>query len=124
MEFRKKLSAGQSGDDGQIYFRNKRFEIRITEDEYNKIEKMALKSGENSMASFARSLLLSGGLSDKKSKKNEKIDRLKCLGELGKIGNNVNQIAKNLNQHTALSIGVFEEVQAIRKSLDEIIRKI
>lgn len=91
---RKKIQAGQSGNDGEN-FRNIELKIRLNEKEFLKIKSKLDKSQEKILAKFCREILLlkTDGVSISQSKN----QTTEILYALSKIGNNINQIARRLN---------------------------
>ena len=83
--------------------------MRMSPDEFAQLEKNYLKSDENSMASFARKILTSDEI--KSVKKDESLVLL--LNATNKIGNNINQIARQLNtrKNEILSTGMADDIE-------------
>jgi hypothetical protein len=96
MESRIKLKNGQAGPDGNSFLRNKRVEIRVCQQEYEKLEKHALEAGYLNVAQYLRE----SGLTRKQitSPSTKQKEKNQWLYEINRIGNNVNQIARHLNQ--------------------------
>lgn len=96
MESRIKLKNGQAGPDGNSYLRDKRVEIRVCQQEYEKLEKHALEAGYLNVAQYLRE----SGLTRKQitSPSTKQKEKNQWLYEINRIGNNVNQIARQLNQ--------------------------
>lgn len=99
MESRIKLKNGQAGPDGNTFLRDKRIEIRVCQQEYEKLEKYALEAGYLNVAQYLRE----SGLTRKQitSPSTKQKERNQWLYEINRIGNNINQIAKKLNQNKA-----------------------
>ena len=120
-----KQHPGRTNDDHR-YKRDTRFEVRLSEIEYEALVAQWHKSGKhNSMARYARACIF--GEEDKieihlNQKKQAGLDRLKVQGALGKIGSNFNQIAKQLNSKydfiTAKTL--IAEMEKIRLELERI----
>lgn len=120
-----KQHPGRTNDDHK-FKRDTRFEIRLSEIEYDALVAQWHKSGKhNSMARYARACIF--GEEDKieihiSQKKQTGIDRLKVQGALGKIGSNFNQLAKQLNSKydfiTAKTL--IAELEKIRIELEKI----
>jgi len=91
-----KIKNGQAGADGNQYLRTKRIEIRVCQQELNLIEKQAIANGYNNIAQYLRA----SGLMAKaiESPKVRQRDKTKWLYEVNRIGNNLNQVARHLNQ--------------------------
>ena len=98
MSHEKKKRTGQTGIERNSIKRNKRFEIRLTSEEWEALQKRAIESGNSSTALFARSILLPQNHSQNQESKTEHKLRLALLASLGKIGSNINQIARALNR--------------------------
>ena len=96
MESRLKLKNGQAGADGNSFLRDKRVEIRVCQQEYEKLEKYALEAGYLNLAQYLRE----SGLTRKQitSPSTKQKEKNQWLYEINRIGNNVNQIARHLNQ--------------------------
>jgi len=96
MESRIKLKNGQAGPDGNSYLRDKRVEIRVCQQEYEKLEKHALEAGYLNVAQYLRE----SGLTRKQitSPSTKQKEKNQWLYEINRIGNNINQIARQLNQ--------------------------
>lgn len=96
MESRIKLKNGQAGPDGNTFLRDKRVEIRVCQQEYEKLEKHALQTGYFNVAQYLRE----SGLTRKQitSPSTKQKEKNQWLYEINRIGNNVNQIARLLNQ--------------------------
>lgn len=96
MESRVKLKNGQAGPDGNHFLRDKRVEIRVCQQEYGKLEKHALEAGYLNVAQYLRE----SGLTRKQvtSPSTKQKEKNQWLYEINRIGNNVNQIARHLNQ--------------------------
>ncbi|MBX9676305.1 MAG: MobC family plasmid mobilization relaxosome protein [Methylotenera sp.] len=96
MESRLKLKNGQAGPDGNTFLRDKRVEIRVCQQEYEKLEKYALEAGYLNVAQYLRE----SGLTRKQitSPSTKQKEKNQWLYEINRIGNNVNQIARHLNQ--------------------------
>lgn len=120
-----KTHPGRTNDDHK-FKRDTRFEIRLSEVEYDALVEKWHKSGKhNSMARYARACIF--GDEDKieihlNQKKQAGLDRLKVAGALGKIGSNFNQVAKQLNSKydfiTAKTL--IAEMEKIRLELERI----
>lgn len=99
MESRIKLKNGQAGPDGNSFLRDKRVEIRVCQQEYEKLEKHALEAGYLNVAQYLRE----SGLTRKQitSPSTKQKEKNQWLYEINRIGNNVNQIARHLNLNQA-----------------------
>lgn len=96
MESRIKLKNGQAGPDGNSFLRDKRVEIRVCQQEYEMLEKHALEAGYLNVAQYLRE----SGLTRKQitSPSTKQKEKNQWLYEINRIGNNINQIARQLNQ--------------------------
>jgi len=96
MGSRVKLKNGQAGPDGNSFLRDKRVEIRVCQQEYERLEKHALEAGYLNVAQYLRE----SGLTRKQitSPSTKQKEKNQWLYEINRIGNNVNQIARHLNQ--------------------------
>jgi len=120
-----KQSPGRTNDDHQ-FKRTKRFDVRLSDVEYESLVDQWRKSGKhNSMARYARACIF--GDEDKieiyfNQKRQTGIDRLKVLGALGKIGSNFNQIAKQLNSKYEFMTAktLLSELEKIKIELEKI----
>ena len=120
-----KQHTGRTNDDHK-FKRNTRFEIKLSEVEFEALVNKWHKIGRhNSMARYARACIF--GDEDKieihlNQKKQAGLDRLKVQGALGKIGSNFNQLAKQLNSKydfiTAKTL--IAEMEKIRTELEKI----
>jgi len=70
--------------------KNKMLRIRLTDDEYNLLKEKADKAGKT-MSEFVRDYITKGKVNSKCK------DLPSLILHLNKIGNNINQIARNLN---------------------------
>lgn len=119
-----KKHAGQSGnDDPNKVIRSRRFELRLTDEEYAQLEKKFEASHHNSMAAFAREVLISHQQSDRKPSVNSVNELIMTLNKFilatNKVGVNINQIARQLNsrKHEMLSMKMSEDISACRQHL-------
>lgn len=120
-----KQHTGRTNDDHK-FKRNTRFEIKLSEVEFEAlIEKWHKIGRHNSMARYARACIF--GDEDiveihLNNKKQTNIDRLKVAGALGKIGSNFNQLTKQVNSKyefiTAKTL--IAELEKIRLELERI----
>ena len=119
-EIRKKCN-GQSGDDANVFVRNKRIEVRVSPREWNLLTNYARTSGFNSCAQYLRE----SGLQD--SAHTHAIPIRKALQtaqyELNRIGNNVNQIAKHLNSGNPLDDETRMVLMQIREFAEQLVQE-
>ncbi len=103
MNIEKKKRTGQTGYESNNLKRTHLFKIWLSQEEYQKLESEALKAGASSLAKHARQLLFSGSKARAEVAKIEQKNHLQLLASLNRIGNNVNQIARALNQHQQMT---------------------
>lgn len=119
-EIRKKCN-GQSGDDANVFVRNKRIEVRVSPREWELLIKYAKLSGFNSCAQYLRE----SGIQD--SAHTHAIPIRKALQtaqyELNRIGNNVNQIAKHLNSGNPLDDETRMVLSQIQECAEQLIQE-
>jgi hypothetical protein len=94
-EIRKKCN-GQSGEDGNQYVRTKRIELRVSPAEFSRIKANGREAGFNNTAQYVRERAVRSGGIDSPILTKKAL--LACQYELNRIGNNINQIARRLNQ--------------------------
>lgn len=115
-----KIKSGQSGNsDKNNYIRTKRFEMRLSPDEYLLLDNRFKESGMNSMATYAREILLFDSIHSKiqQNKTNQEINLF--MQAAGRIGNNINQIARVLNSQidTPIKSQALNELVIIKEQL-------
>lgn len=115
-----KIKSGQSGNsDKNNYIRTKRFEMRLSPDEYLLLDNRFKDSGLNSMATYAREILMYGSTHSKifQNKTNQEINLF--MQAAGRIGNNINQIARVLNSQpdTPIKAEALNELAIIKQQL-------
>lgn len=94
-EIRKKCN-GQTGDDGNLYLRSHRIELRVSPSELSTIRAQARDNGFSNTAQFVRQSALHRDTAEPPNAHKKAL--LACQYELNRIGNNINQIARHLNQ--------------------------
>lgn len=97
--------------------RNKRFSMRLMDDEFNRIAAKADKAGL-AFTAFMRAAALDGDAGPRAQRRppaDHKALR-QLLGEVGRIGNNINQIARALN--TGEKANLPDLQQALRAYID------
>ncbi|MBB1075401.1 plasmid mobilization relaxosome protein MobC [Rhodoferax sp. 4810] len=118
-----KQRAGQTGVEANKSKRSKRFEIRLTPEEWIALQERAVEAGSSSTALFARAFLLPRShLENQESKAEHKL-RLQLLASLGKIGSNINQIARSLNRLKVwgdTTKGMLQELTKIQEAITTI----
>lgn len=93
--------------------RDRRVEIRLTQEEHRILDKKAIRLNR-SMAE----LLRDGALNVKVLEKQDPKELLDVKSELRKLGANVNQVARKLNQNTSTGDIFFQrEVQDIKNNI-------
>ncbi|MCK4161421.1 plasmid mobilization relaxosome protein MobC [Ralstonia pseudosolanacearum] len=119
-----KKHAGQSSnEDPNKVIRSRRFELRLTDEEFAQLEKNFEASKHNSMAAFAREVLISHQQSDENPSVNSANELIMTLNKFilatNKVGVNINQIARQLNtrKHEMLSTKMSEDIAACRQNL-------
>src|SRR5262250_950268 len=86
--------------------------VRLTRDEHDRLTKLAKKAG----LSLSR-FLVESGLTGKAPNPGDRIVRERAILQLIRVGNNLNQIAKQLNaQRGGLSFGNVEDALAALKA--------
>ena len=124
-ESQTKIHPGQAGsDDGEQLKRTKVIEISLSPVELKSFKDEWRKTDFNSMAKFARYKLF-GGQEHKIDlywdfKDEERIINKNLLSQLNKLGNNMNQIAKQLNSKPEfLRQEATELLKSLKSALDE-----
>lgn len=119
----KKIAGQSSNEDPNKFIRSRRFELRLTDEEYDQLERNYQASRHNSMAAFAREALTSDQTKDERSAANWNKELILTMNKFilatNKVGVNINQIARQLNsrKHEMLSIKMTEEIISCRKNL-------
>jgi len=120
-----KKHPGQAGsDDGEQLKRTKVIEVNLSPLEYNSFKDEWRKTEFNSMAKFARYKLF-GGQEHKIDlywdfKDEERNLNKNLLSQLNKLGNNMNQIAKQLNSKPEfLRQEATELLKSLQSALDQ-----
>lgn len=91
--------------------KNERLYVRVTPVEKALIEKNMSSTGYGNMSSYIRHMALEGKVVVEESKVDDKL-----IYEVNKIGNNINQIAKQLNSgETAKEVDVLEIKSEMKK---------
>lgn len=115
-----KIKSGQSGNsDKNNYIRTKRFEMRLSPDEYLLLDNRFKESGMNSMATYAREILMYGS-THSKILQNKTIQEINLFMQAaGRIGNNINQISRVLNHQpdTPIKAEALNELAVIKEQL-------
>lgn len=103
--------------------RKRYIQIRVTDDELQEIKQ---RTGNVSTSTFLRRTALAQPIAQPPTPSREIIH--KCdpdlIREVNRIGNNINQIAKQLNQGTELSNAVLIALLNLQTSLDETVQRV
>ena len=92
-----KKKAGQAGNaDAHPYLRSDRLEIRVSPHEKRRIVQNSFDNGFDSVAQFIREQAMYPGKAESRNAQRKAL--LACQYQLNRIGNNLNQIARHLNQ--------------------------
>lgn len=116
----RKQKHGQSGADGNDFLRTKRIELRVAPHEFEAIETSALSSGFGNIAQFLRESGIHARQVESPFARRKENDR--WLYEINKIGNNLNQIARRLNQGNPVDEEILMILLQIREMLEEVHR--
>ena len=103
--------------------RNRYIQIRLSDDEFNEIKSRA---GSVNTSTYLRQLALEQPIAKPPQLSREVIH--KCdpdlIREISRIGNNINQIAKHLNQGNELSNAIMLALLNLQVSLDETVQRV
>lgn len=107
-----------------VYMSRKRYiQIRVSNEELKEIKERA---GNIDTSTFLRKLALDQQIAQPPTPSKEVIH--KCdpdlIREINWIGNNINQIAKHLNEGNKLSNSVLIELLNLQTSLDEVVQRV
>lgn len=92
-----KKKAGQSGSgDSHPYLREERIEIRVSPQEKKRIEQHRATMGFGTIAQYVRAQAVTQGRAQSLSAQHKAL--MACAYQFNKMGNNLNQIARHLNQ--------------------------
>jgi len=96
--------------------------IRLTADERAEIEQKAERAGLRT-GSYARRVLLDAQPPRQiRRPPLEKVLLVKFLGELGRVGNNLNQLARDMNFGEGIDgIGLAEDIRDLRRMRDAVL---
>lgn len=94
----KKKRTGQTGYEPNNLKRTHLFKIWLSEEEYQQLEKEALLAGASSLAKHARQILFADSHVRQQATQQQVKSHLELLAAINRIGNNINQIARALNQ--------------------------
>lgn len=118
MNIEKKKRTGQTGYESNNLKRTHLFKIWLSQEEYQKLEREALNAGASSLAMHARQVLFSGSKARAEIAKVEQKKHLQLLASLNRIGNNVNQIARSLNQHQQMTLDMALALEKMNDKLN------
>ena len=92
-----KQKAGQSGSgDSHPFLREERLEIRVSPQEKHRIEELKATAGFGTVAQYVRAQALTQGKAQSTTAQHKAL--MACAYQFNKMGNNLNQIARHLNQ--------------------------
>lgn len=109
---RSKKQAGQSGHDGNKFFRNYRIEFRLTQDEYESLLNKVVDSKHKTVGAFVRQSLARIKC-DGDTKSQQEIDLRHTLYLLSNATKNLNQIAKKANGQNGGYTGLCNDLQEV-----------
>lgn len=103
--------------------KNRYIQIRVTDDELQEIKQRA---GNVSTSTFLRQLALDQPIAQPPNPSREIIHKCdpELIRQVNYIGNNINQIAKQLNSGTELSNAVLIALLNLQTSLDETVQRV
>ena len=103
--------------------RKRYIQIRVTDDELKEIKERA---GNVSTSTFLRQLALDQPIAQPPNPSREIIHKCdpELIRQVNYIGNNINQIAKQLNSGTELSNAVLIALLNLQTSLDETVQRV
>lgn len=92
-----KKKAGQCGSgDGHPFLRRERLELRVSAQEKRLIEQHRTALGFGTVAQYVRAQALTKGQAQSSTEQHRAL--MACAYQFNKLGNNLNQIARHLNQ--------------------------
>lgn len=116
-----KKKAGQSGSaDSHPFLREERLEIRVSAQEKQRIEEHRVACGFGTVAQYVRQQALTQGKARSPSEQHKAL--MACAYEFNKMGNNLNQIARHLNQGQPLSEEVHLTLLQIVEHAGELVK--
>lgn len=113
MQTRQKQKPGRTGPEQNNLLRTQRIQFRVTPEEYDVIVNLTSQSGYRAIAYYVRDKALSSSPTAKAEKQTYK----KFLNDLARMGNNLNQIARHLNQHQTMNIDMVQNICDMRLML-------
>lgn len=117
----KKKRTGQTGHEPNTQRRTHLFKVFLTEEEYQQLEKEALASGASSLAKYARQVLFSDNHTKQQKADFERQKHLELLAAMNRIGNNINQIAKALNQRQQMTPDMHNTLAGLKEKLHQLL---
>ena len=118
MSTEKKKRTGQTGYESNTHKRTHLFKVFLSEEEYYQLEKEALASGSSTLAKYARQVLFSNNHSKQQIADFERQKHLELLAAMNRIGNNINQIAKALNQRQQMTPDMHNTLIGLQDKLN------
>lgn len=118
MSTNKKIRTGQTGYEPNTQKRTHLFKVFLSEEEYQQLEKEALASGSSSLAKYARQVLFSGNHAKQQQADFERQKHLELLAAMNRIGNNINQIARALNQRQQMTPDIHKTLAGLKEKLN------
>lgn len=114
VEKRLKIKAGQASNaDQHPYLRSIRLCVRVSPLELEKIEQNRKRKGFDTVAQYLREQSIEPTKAENPKARHKEM--LACAYQLNKIGNNINQIARHLNQGSPVN----DEVQLVLMQIEE-----
>lgn len=113
MQKLQKQKPGRTGQEQNTLLRTQRIQFRVTTEEYAAISNLTAKSGYSAIAYYVRDKALSSASTAKAEKQAYK----KFLNDLARMGNNLNQIARQLNQRQPINREMMQHICDIRLML-------
>ena len=110
-----KKANGQSGADGNQFLRTEKIYLQVNPKELATIRANARNDGYNSTAQYVRQQAISGGSAD--NPVTLKRHYIECQHQMAKIGNNINQIARHVNQTKALDQTTLTTLRSIERTV-------
>lgn len=110
---------GQSGDDGNNFLRTEKLYVQVNAKELATIRANAKSNGYRTTAQFVRQSALTSATADNPVQL--KHHYLECQAQLARIGNNLNQIARYVNQSKSIDHSVLSSLQALQRTSFEML---
>jgi len=117
-----KKKAGQAGNaDSHRYLRNERLEIRISPEEKGAILKNSRDRGFDTVAQFVRTQAIHPGRAENPNAQRQALQA--CHYQLNRMGNNLNQIARQLNQGAQPDDEILLVLMQIQEQAETLVRQ-